>query len=140
MGMSSFFCTQLNSCNYFFLSNMNISISYLSFVCTQSNGSEYYYVSQTIQLNTHLHNNWIVKKFHLEFRKLNDWARFCRPKIVDSEAMRQIQWETLKESGKLGISQSSVVHRLQEFGKSIQSCQIVLHVTKILQNLRYHLY
>ena len=37
-------------------------------------------------------------------------------------------------SGELGISQSSVVCHLNDLGKSIQSCQIVPHATKILQN------
>ena len=37
-------------------------------------------------------------------------------------------------SGELSLSQSSVVYHLHDLGKSIQSCQIVPHVTKILQN------
>ena len=36
--------------------------------------------------------------------------------------------------GKLGILQSSVVHHLHNLSKSIQSCQTVLHVTKIFKN------
>ena len=41
------------------------------------------------------------------------------------------------EVSDLGISQSSVVNHLHNLGKSILINQIVLHITKILQNLTY---
>ena len=48
---------------------------------------------------------------------------------------------TQRVSGKLSISQSSVVHPLRNFGKNIWNLWIVTHVAKILQNfwLAYYL-
>ena len=55
------------------------------------------------------------------------------------EAMFQaieVNWASGTEevSGKLSISQFSVVHHPHNLGKSTQSSQIVFHVNKILQN------
>ena len=36
-------------------------------------------------------------------------------------------------SGKLGISQSCMVHHLHDLSKNIQDCQIVSHITKIFE-------
>ena len=72
------------------------------------------------------------KKFCFGYENLNDqegqlgleaWIpRLCLKRIL----------------GKLSVSQPSVVHHLYNLRKSIQSCQILHHVTKILQNLLTH--
>ena len=64
-----------------------------------------------------------------------------RPKNMDSETIHQATEpnpaiSTLRELDKLGISQSSVRNHLH-ISKGIQSCQIVPHITKILQNLTH---
>ena len=58
---------------------------------------------------------------------------------VDSEAVPQALEanpvsDNQRVSSELRISQFSVVHYFQNFGKSMQSCQIVFHITKIMQN------
>ena len=62
--------------------------------------------------------------------------RSCMPKTMNSKATFQAKQanpasSTQRESGKLGITKSSVVYNLS---KNIWSSQIVLYVTKILQN------
>ena len=64
------------------------------------------------------------KKFRSGCKNLDDQARSGRPKTVDSEAVFQAieanpKSSTRKVSGELGISQSSVVRRLHDLGKSI---------------------
>ena len=68
-----------------------------------------------------------IKKNAWVARIIDDLARSGRLKSVDSEAM-QIWWVALE------ISQSCGVHFLYIYGKITQCCQIVPHVTKILQN------
>ena len=66
-----------------------------------------------------------------------------RPKTTDSEVVLEAleanpvstNWSVL---AKLGISQFSMLCYLHDFGKSIQSCQIVPHITKTLQNYWLH--
>ena len=67
--------------------------------------------------------------------------RSDRPKIVDSEAVIQAIQANLASSswrisGEFCISLSNVVCYLHDLDKNIHSCQIVLTVTKILQNFR----
>ena len=66
------------------------------------------------------------KKFLSNCKNLNDQPRLDRPKIMDSEAVLQatetnLVSRTLRVSGKLNISQCSVVCHLHNFGKNIQS-------------------
>ena len=61
-------------------------------------------------------------------KNLDYQARSGRPKTADLKAMLQVIKTNLALStqrlwGKLGISQSSVVHHLHNFGKSILNCQ-----------------
>ena len=75
----------------------------------------------------------LFKKFHLNCKNLDDQVSLK----LGSEAMLQpieanLVTSTQKVSGKLSISQFSVVHYLHKLGKRIWSCWIVPHVTKIL--------
>ena len=73
----------------------------------------------------------------LDCKNLDDKAKSVRLKTADSEIMLQARQVTLRVSGEIdiSISQSSVVSHFHNFGKkSIQSCQIVHHITKTLQN------
>ena len=79
------------------------------------------------------------KKFYSGGKNLDDQTRSGRPKIVDSKAVLKAREANLvsstwRVSGEFDISPSSVHHYLHDLGQSIQSCQIVPHVTKILQN------
>ena len=78
------------------------------------------------------------KKFHSDCNNLNDQTRSNRFETLDFKAILQANEANLASNcqrvpGGLSISQFSMVHHLH-FCKSIRSCQIVLHVTKILQN------
>ena len=80
-----------------------------------------------------------LKKFWMGCKNLSDQTRSGRPNTVDSEAVIQaiqtnLVSRTLTVSDELCISQSSEVCYLSNLSKSIQSCWIVLLVTKILQN------
>ena len=83
-------------------------------------------------------NNQMAQKFFcLGCKNLNYQA--WSSKNVDSLAIFQAietnpVSSALRVSGELGISQSSGVCYPHNFGKSIQSCQVVLYITKILQN------
>ena len=60
----------------------------------------------------------------------------CERRLIATEPSIgfQHEWVLLRVSGELAISLSSVVCYLHDLGKSIQSCWIMLHMTKILQN------
>ena len=75
------------------------------------------------------------KKFHLGCKNLDGQAMSGRLKAMNSKAMLQAieANSTWKVSDKLGMLQSSIVCHLHDLGKSIWSCQIVSHITKILQ-------
>ena len=73
------------------------------------------------------------KKFYSGCKNLDDQASSGKPKTMDSKAMLQLS-STQRVSGELSISQSSIVSHLHDLDKSISSCQIVPHITKILQN------
>ena len=60
---------------------------------------------------------------------------------MDSKAVFQAKEvnpvsSTWRVSGEFGISHSSVVHHLHDLGKSIWSCQILLHVTIVSLNAK----
>ena len=59
-------------------------------------------------------------------------------KTVDSGVVLQAIEANKELSDELGISQSTVICHFEEFGKSIHSCWIVPHVTKMPQNLWQH--
>ena len=70
------------------------------------------------------------KTFCMDCKNLDNQAKSSRPKSMDSEAeLHAIEANlvscTWRVSGKLSISQSSVVHHIHNLGKSIQNCQIV---------------
>ena len=72
---------------------------------------------------------------------LNNQARSGRPETRNSEAVFQaiesnLASNTRRVSGKLAISQSSVVHHLHDLNKIFQTWQISPHATKILQNFK----
>ena len=67
-------------------------------------------------------NRWF-QKFRLHCKNLDNQARSCN--LVSS---------TQRVSGKLSISQSSVLCHLYIFNKSIWSSLTVPHISKILQN------
>ena len=80
-----------------------------------------------------------MKKFYWDCKNLDDQTSPGRPKNVDPEVVLQAievnpvssSWRV---SGKLGISQSSMIHHFHNLGKSIWNCRIVPHIIKILQN------
>ena len=76
------------------------------------------------------------KKFHSVCQILDDQVRSGRSKTMDSKTMLKANpvSSTQRVSGKLNISQSSLVCYLYNLSKCIQSCQIAPHVTKMLQN------
>ena len=65
------------------------------------------------------------KKFCSDCKSLNNQTRSGKHKTIDSKAMLQV--------ARVCISHSTVVCHLYDHGKSVQSCQIVPHITKILQ-------
>ena len=78
------------------------------------------------------------KKFCSVGKNLDNQTKSGWFKIVDSEAVLEAIKEnlvssTLRVSGEFGISQSSVVCNHLDLSKSMWSCQIKPHVTKILQ-------
>ena len=80
------------------------------------------------------------KKFRSGCKNLDDQINFHSVKVVDSEAVFQAieanqASSTRRVSVELDTSQSSVVHHLHDPCKSIHSCRIVLHITKILHSL-----
>ena len=79
------------------------------------------------------------KRFCLGGKNLDDQARSCRPKIVDSEVMLQAieanpASSTQRVSGKLSISQSGMVQHFHNICKSSWHCSIVLHIIKMSKN------
>ena len=87
----------------------------------------------TVELSTVM--KWF-KKFSLGCKNLSYPVKSGRPKSMDSETIFQAIEENLvssthRVSGKLNISLYSVVHHFQDLGKTVQSCQIVPHITKI---------
>ena len=79
------------------------------------------------------------KKFHLDCNNLNDQVRSGKPKSMDSKVVLQAieanpENRIGRVSGELSITHSSVVCHLHNLSKSIQSCGIVPHIAKILQN------
>ena len=70
-----------------------------------------------------------LKKFCTGCKSLDDQAKSGAPSHKANPASN-----TQKVSGVLGVSQSSGLCHFLHLGKSKWSCQIVLHVTKILQN------
>ena len=73
-------------------------------------------------------------------KNLEDQRMLDRPKNKDSKAVFQVTEtdlasRTWRVSSKHSISQSSVIHHRHHLQKRTQSCQIVPHVIKILQNL-----
>ena len=79
----------------------------------------------------------LFKKFCLGCKNLDNKATEM-PYTMDSKAILQAieanpVSSTQRVSGKLRISQSSVVHHLHDLSKSIWSCWIMLHISKILQ-------
>ena len=76
-----------------------------------------------------------IKKFYSSCKNLNNQTRSDSSKSMDSKAVKQnLVSSTQRVSGEFGISKSSVVCHLHDFGKSSQRCGIVLHITNILQN------
>ena len=63
-------------------------------------------------------------------KNLDDQARLDKPKTVASETVLQAIEANLASKHKESIMQA----RHHNLGKSIQSCQNVPHITKILQN------
>ena len=87
-------------------------------------------------------NKWL-KKFRSGCNNIDDQEKLGRPKIVNSETVFQAidanpVCSTWKVSGNRCTSQRPQEKyselRPCDLRKSIQSCRIVLHVTKILQN------
>ena len=84
------------------------------------------------------------KKFHSGCKNLNNQAMSGRYKIMESKTVLQALeanpvssiWRI---SGEFGISQSSVVHKILNLGKSILSFQIEHHIAKISQNFWFTL-
>ena len=86
------------------------------------------------------------KKFSLGCKNLHDQARPGRAQTIDSKAILQtieanMASSTWRVSGKLDISQFSVIHHLHNLGKSIKNCQIVScvnqNIIKLLTPLVY---
>ena len=80
----------------------------------------------------------LLKKFGSVYKNLNDQAWSGRPKTIDFEAMFKainLVSSTMRVSGELSISLSSVVCHLHNRDESIHSCEIVSHVNRVLQNL-----
>ena len=80
------------------------------------------------------------KKFCSNYKSFNNQVRTCRLKTINSEAVLHVIEANLmsnfwKISRKLNISLSSVVCHLHNLVKSFQSCWIMHHVHKILQNI-----
>ena len=79
------------------------------------------------------------KKFYTSCKDFKDQAKSDRLKTMDSEAVFQaieanLVNSTQRVSDELSISQSSMICYLNKLGKNIWSCQIVPHISKILQN------
>ena len=79
------------------------------------------------------------KKLHLGCKTLNNQAKLSWPKTTNSKAMLQAiaalpASSYQRVSGKLHISQSSVIRHLHNLGKNIWSSWIVAHITKVLLN------
>ena len=77
------------------------------------------------------------KKFHSGCKNLNNQAKLGQFKSMDSDTMLQAikanpASSTRRITGKLCISQSSVVHHFHNFSKNILNCQNVFQVIKIL--------
>ena len=75
-----------------------------------------------------------LNKFHLGCKNLNNQAKSDRSKtMVSKVTLLAIETNpggsTQRVSGKLHISQSSVVHLLCNLGKNTWSCPIVPHIS-----------
>ena len=86
-----------------------------------------------VQLITGLQPDGSNNFTYIDDQVMSDW-----PKTVDSEAMLQATEINLvssiwRLSGKLGISQSRELNLFHDLSKKFWRCQIVSHVTKILQ-------
>ena len=80
-----------------------------------------------------------LKKFCSDKKNLDNQKELSKPKTMDSKVMLQaietnLVSSTRRVSGELGISQSNIIHHLHDHSKSIWSCWILPHITKILQN------
>ena len=80
----------------------------------------------------------LCKKFCSGCQNHSDQAKSAKPKNMDSKAILQawvknLASSTWRVSGKLSISQSSIVCHFHDLSKSIWSYQILSHI-KILQN------
>ena len=67
------------------------------------------------------------KKFHSGCKNLENQAELGRPKTMDSKSVleaieKTLVNSTLRLSGELGITQSSVICHIHDQGKSIWSC------------------
>ena len=75
------------------------------------------------------------KKFRSVCKNIGDQAKSGRPKTICSEAVLQAR-EANPVSSELATTQSNVVCSLRNLYKNIQSCWIVPHIIRILQNFR----
>ena len=81
------------------------------------------------------------KKFHSSGKNIDNQARSGSPKTMDSETMllaieANLVSSTQSVLRKLNIWRSRVFYHFHNLGKSIQSCWIVPHVTKIFKNFQ----
>ena len=89
-------------------------------------------------------NSWL-KKFCLEFKNFEDQARSNMSKTMHSKVVVQtletnLACSTLRVSGKLGISKSSMVLHLQDLHKSIWSCWLLPQITNIYIYIYIYIY
>ena len=81
----------------------------------------------------------LFEKFYSGYKNLDDLSRSGRPTSLYSKTLIQFidanpVSSTRKVSSELHISQYSIVYHLDVLSRSKLNCQIVLHVTKPLQN------
>ena len=81
---------------------------------------------------------WFTK-FCSIFKTLNSQAKSGRPKSINCKTVLKdieadLMVNTWRVSGEFSNSESNVVGHFHDLDKTIHNCQIVAHVTKIVQN------